>query len=520
MSRGESSAEDPVGQSGVAGQPDGALSGPGVSDFRDALQRLAAAGRDVDPFERTPPPSRRYPRRPDVLTYRVRVDLDETKPPVWRRLELASDLYLDEIHEIIQAAFGWTDSHLHRFGSGPDYYSPDTEYYLCPFETDEGEVGIPEHEVRLDEVLSGVGSRLFYEYDFGDDWMHLIKLEAIRPRDESAPRAACTAGRRPGPPEDCGGVYGYELIAAATDPDNADHAAAVAEFEGLYGPQISPGAFEIVPFDLDEVNGALDALGIVTARPAGSIPEPLEELVGAIRATTERRQLRQLIGDALATPPRVDADSAARMVRPYSWLLDRVGADGITLTTAGYLPPAHVAAAVADLGLADEWIGTGNRENQTLPVLNLRESAVKTGLLRKHRGRLLLTARGRAAAADPLALWWQLAERMPIRSADAGVMQAGLILLIIVAAQSGADPDTTIMRFLAAMGWMSSDGTPLTRSMAAYAAWDTSTVLRRLGAFAEDRRSGRPAGPTTDGVTFARAALRTWPADPRRAGGT
>jgi hypothetical protein len=77
--------------------------------------------------------SRRHPRRPEIVTYRVRVDLKETTPPLWRRLELDSSLRLDDIHEIIQAAFGWTDSHLHRFGSGPGYYGDDTEYYLCPF---------------------------------------------------------------------------------------------------------------------------------------------------------------------------------------------------------------------------------------------------------------------------------------------------------------------------------------------------------------------------------------------------
>jgi len=66
-------------------------------------------------------PSRRRPGRSEVVTYRVRVELEETSPPLWRQLELASDLYLDEVHDVIQAAFGWTDSHLHRFGSGPDY---------------------------------------------------------------------------------------------------------------------------------------------------------------------------------------------------------------------------------------------------------------------------------------------------------------------------------------------------------------------------------------------------------------
>ena len=193
-------------------------------------------------------------------------------PPLWRQLELASDLYLDEVHAVIQAAFGWTDSHLHRFGSGPDYYSRDTEYYLCPFEVREGETGTPEDEVRLDEVLYDVGGGLFYCYDFGDDWQHVIKLEAVLPRGESAPRAACTAGRRPGPPEDCGGVYAYELICAAIDPEHPGHKAAVGEFGRFYGHDIHPRVFGIVPFDAGEANGAIAALGMDDAGPQPASP--------------------------------------------------------------------------------------------------------------------------------------------------------------------------------------------------------------------------------------------------------
>lgn len=77
-------------------------------------------------------------------------------------------------------------------------------------------------------------------------------------------------------------------------------------------------------------------------------------------------------------------------VRPYIWLLQRVG-DGIDLTGAGYLPPNVVLQAVTELGWDRQWIGAGNREHHTLPVLQLRESARQVGLIRKHRGRLLLT---------------------------------------------------------------------------------------------------------------------------------
>lgn len=69
-------------------------------------------------------------------------------------------------------AFGWTDSHLHQFGSGPGHYGPETEHYLCPFQVEDGEMGIPEEDVRLDEVLADVGDKLFYDYDVGDDWQH------------------------------------------------------------------------------------------------------------------------------------------------------------------------------------------------------------------------------------------------------------------------------------------------------------------------------------------------------------
>lgn len=114
----------------------------------------------------------------DVVTYRLRIDLSGTEPPLWRQLEVVSDLFLDELHWIVQVAFGWEDYHLHEFTA--------------------------EEEVRLDQVLVRPGDKLSYEYDFGDGWAHLIKLEAVLPRSESMPNARCLAGHRDGPAEACG----------------------------------------------------------------------------------------------------------------------------------------------------------------------------------------------------------------------------------------------------------------------------------------------------------------------------
>lgn len=242
-----------------------ATMGPGA--LRDVLRQLADHGPGGNPFTHEPAPSQRRPRRDDVVTYRVRVDLVGAKPPLWRRLELASDLMLHEVHDVLQAAFGWTDSHLHRFARGPRYYHPATEYYLCPFDVDEGDEGVPEHEVRLDEVLVEPGDVLFYNYDFGDEWQHVVKLEAFLAPNDAAPRAVCTGGRRPGPAEDSGGIGGYELMVAATDPAHPEHAAAVAEYRQYYGEDADLDYYRPTPFDLDEINTALSRFGDGSQEP-------------------------------------------------------------------------------------------------------------------------------------------------------------------------------------------------------------------------------------------------------------
>jgi hypothetical protein len=252
-------------------------------------------------------------------------------------------------------------------------------------------------------------------------------------------------------------------------------------------------------------------LGLDGTTSQFDLPEPLDELVQAVRTSNGKRRLRQLIGDAaLDQPVQVDVETAVRMVRPYMWLLNRVGTDGITLTSAGYLPPVHVEAAVTELRLAQEWISKGNRESQTLPVLDLRESAQKVGLLRKHRGKLLLAVRGRAMRCDPVALWWLLAEKTPQRAIDACQTQAGLIVLVATAAQVTGDLNATVADLLGAIGWMSGDGASLTGAMASHAAWNTTAVLRRIGALTVEHDMNCRELPTPDGAAFARAALMTW----------
>jgi len=435
-----------------------------------------------------------------------------------RRVELASDLFLDEVHDAIQAAVGWTDSHLHEFASGPEFRGPETERYLCPFEREDAGPGVPEEDVRLDEVLTDPGDKLFYLYDFGDGWEHVIELEATAPRDDTAPRAVCLDAQRDAPPEDCGGVGGYQLVSAAADPRHRDHRRAVAEFFEMYGIEFDAASHGPAPFRLDAANDVLARrfpAGPQPERkcPPDNLPAPLDELLTELHEGFARRELGWLIGSALdaGARPEVDAATAARMVRPYAWLLDRVGHTGIRLTGAGYLPPAHVKAAVKELGLLEDWMGKGNREVQTLPLLWLRESATKMGLLRKQHGMLQLTTAGQRLRTDPVALWWHLAERMPLRTSDRCETQAGLIWLLAVAAHPGRHPREFVARVLGGLGWRFSSGEWLDGHNAALAAHPTREVLRRLGCLADDRSLGEPETLNADGAVFARAAAATWP---------
>ena len=148
------------------------------------------------------------------------------------------------------------------------------------------------------------------------------------------------------------------------------------------------------------------------------------------------------------------------MVRPYSWLLDRVGDDGIKLTGAGYLP-AHVAAAMAELGLRRNGPARATGSTRPCQYWSCVRRRSGWGCCGSTAGSVLTPA-GLAVRADPVSLWWHLAERMPPRSRDACEQQAGLLRLVLVAAGAAGDHDATIARLLTAIGWMVADGLPLT----------------------------------------------------------
>lgn len=150
--------------------------------------------------------------------YQLKVTLKHSKPPIWRRLLVRSDLKLAKLHEILQTAFGWQDCHLHEFDSnGARFGIPDPEFGDDDL--------LDERKIKLNALLTAENQKLLYTYDFGDYWQHDIVLEKILTSDSVPLHAQCLAGKRACPPEDCGGIPGYEeLLRIAADPKHPDHA--------------------------------------------------------------------------------------------------------------------------------------------------------------------------------------------------------------------------------------------------------------------------------------------------------
>lgn len=170
---------------------------------------------------------------PQIL--QLKVALRRIRPPIWRRLEVSADASLFELHHILQAAMGWTDSHLHLFEQNGVYYgAPDREF---------GMPMVSERRTRIGELLPAARARLVYEYDFGDSWEHDVVVEAVGEAQSEARYPRVTAGKRACPPEDVGGTFGYiEFLEAIADPTHDDHARML---EWLGGP-FDPERFDVV----------------------------------------------------------------------------------------------------------------------------------------------------------------------------------------------------------------------------------------------------------------------------------
>jgi hypothetical protein len=188
------------------------------------------------------------------MIYQLKITLSDSAPLIWRRFVVDDQISLGDLHSVIQLVMGWTDSHMHHF-------IIDDTYYVLPDPEFDGGLDIQaEQNFTLAQVASSPGASLEYEYDFGDGWEHVIRVEAIKQPAPGVSYPRCLAGERSCPPEDVGGIWGYEeFLEALSDEKHPERAAYVA-----WG-----GDFDPERFDLDTVNERLSNLGPLATRRRG-----------------------------------------------------------------------------------------------------------------------------------------------------------------------------------------------------------------------------------------------------------
>lgn len=187
---------------------------------------------------------------------RLHIALADTDPLIWRRVEVPVDASLKMLHDVIQGAMGWLD------------------YHLWEFEAEDRRYGVPDPEWKDDRLFAAKNTRLktlldrgvrrfLYTYDMGDNWEHILIVEAIEDGQSRTKYPRYVDGERRAPPEDCGGTPGFEgFLDAIANPKHPEHKDATEWHHGCYGHPFDPDT-------IDKLDAKLAIGAIAKRRAAG-----------------------------------------------------------------------------------------------------------------------------------------------------------------------------------------------------------------------------------------------------------
>jgi len=174
----------------------------------------------------------------------IKIALAGAKPAIYRTILIEDDRTFYDFHHIIQIVMGWENYHLFQFFAGKDVISDPTLL--------EDDDILNSKEIRLKQLFLEVGDKMKYEYDFGDGWIHNIRLEKILPFNLTETYPTCIKGKRRCPPEDCGGIWGYEdLIEIMADKKHPEYKETKSWLGGVFDPE---------EFDIQYINEELRGL--------------------------------------------------------------------------------------------------------------------------------------------------------------------------------------------------------------------------------------------------------------------
>ena len=162
---------------------------------------------------------------------RLHIKLDHIEPVIWRRVEVPITTSLKGLHDVIQAVMLFKDYHLFEFNAGGRRYAvPDPEW-------DFGADTYAARNVRIGALVDRGITTFNYTYDFGDDWRHSITVEAVTDADPAVEYPRFLDGDRRAPPEDVGGLPGFEdFLIAMSKPRHAQHRKVVDWYGGRFEP--------------------------------------------------------------------------------------------------------------------------------------------------------------------------------------------------------------------------------------------------------------------------------------------
>ncbi|MDR2545504.1 MAG: plasmid pRiA4b ORF-3 family protein [Methanobrevibacter sp.] len=175
----------------------------------------------------------------------IRIKLLDSPVPIWRKIQLNPDINLDEFHEIIQIVMGWENCHLYGFYVNDKFYS----------EVDMMDHAIASDSITLKEVID-INKKFKYEYDFGDGWIHEITFNKYVEAVDGVTYPRCASGKGLCPPEDIGGIWGYEeLLHDAESPDPSEEFLETVEYYGYTIEDLRE--IKNKPLNIDEINRLL-----------------------------------------------------------------------------------------------------------------------------------------------------------------------------------------------------------------------------------------------------------------------
>jgi len=179
---------------------------------------------------------------PPKMVYQLKITLFDTQPKIWRRILIPTSASFWDLHSAIQDVFGWNDSHLHMFLYDDRAFK---KSLIFGVPTDGETTTLPSWKHKISKYLNLEEPCLKYVYDLGDDWIHMIEVENILPAEKDVAYPVCIGGKRNSPPDDCGGVRGYEeMMEILSDPADEEYEDTKEWIDSVTGGTYDPEHFD------------------------------------------------------------------------------------------------------------------------------------------------------------------------------------------------------------------------------------------------------------------------------------